>query len=173
MGTVQVGRMFEDEAEISDYERGYLEAAIDGEGCLSLAKIPSKTYVNGFRYTPFIFIAGIDRPFIENCKRIISKVGACSITHYKNKTSVGNSVYRLAVPPGTLRLLLPQISFIIKEQQRLVLLEALKLIEENMHHHIGNFRTRNFNTLEELYLKMRELHPRSFKRLLERKKGRA
>jgi len=106
--------------EWADYTRGWIEALIDGEGSLSLLKESRPHFFAGCTYKPRLNIGNKSLPLLQRAQGIIG--GGC-IVHSKKR-----QIYLLDVSAGRLRWLLPRITLIVKEVQRLLLLDALQLL---------------------------------------------
>ena len=119
--------------ELTDYARGFVESAIDSEGNLSLiAHIRTGSGV--LQYLPTLAVANTSREWLEAIK------GMTGIGHiYYDSYSKGNrkNIWRWKVVKQVdLKSLLSQIGLIIKEQQRLLLLECLYILPR----HRGAYR---------------------------------
>jgi hypothetical protein len=108
---------------LSDYERGYLEALIDGEGSLSLIFAKQVTSPRP-RVDIRISITNINREILDKVKGI---VGGGNISR---KTPKGNRkpVYCYQASPTIIRWLLPQLNLIVKREQKQIILEALSML---------------------------------------------
>jgi len=118
---------------LSEYERGWLEALIDSEGCLYL----------GFRrerdgplrsFQSRIVIGNTDRFLLEKAAMIIP----ASISEYSPKTSSHHrrkQAYQLHWFSNTLRRILPQLKLVTKEKQRVLMLEALEILDRRKKSH--------------------------------------
>jgi len=133
---------------------GWLEGMIDGEGSLSISKNKTKECKRGFSYRPRLSFGQSDNFSIPEIIRIVFKltnlenVGKNTRTYEKWKTQ-----NRIWFESNILRKLLPQLKLIIKEKQRLLMIEFLDLISKNK----KGF-TINDDRLEEIYLEMKELN---------------
>lgn len=110
----------------TEYDRGWLEAAIDGEGSLTF-----KTQLNGKRtlqtFRPSITIGNTDRGFIEHAARLL---GNPPIYIAERQSLNRRTLYHITVYSNALRWILPRLRLIIKDEQRRMLLEALTLLEK-------------------------------------------
>lgn len=109
---------------LTDYERGWIEALIDGEGSLSLFSDKRPHQELGCSFKPTLSIGSNDRPLVERARTII---GAGSI-RANNAAARMNVLWQYTLQSHGLRWLLPQLSLVLKERQRLLLLEALDLL---------------------------------------------
>ena len=108
---------------LSAYERGWLEAAIDGEGSLGLYFGHLKTSPRP-RVNARLQIANSDERFVKKAQEIM---GVGTIAHSK-ATQRRKTVYRLSVYSSKLRPILPQLSLVVKRRQQVLLEEAMSLL---------------------------------------------
>jgi len=106
--------------EWADYTRGWIEALIDGEGSLSLLKEIRPSFSAGCTYKPRLNIGNKNLELLRAAQTIIG--GGCIIQSKKRQ------IYLLDVSSSRLRWLLPRITLIVKERQRLLLLDALQVL---------------------------------------------
>lgn len=109
---------------LTNYERGWLEALIDGEGCLEVRAEKTK---NGERYYCRLKIGNTCRPLMEKAKEICGE-GQISVYVRPHPRRVS---YTFSLSHRALRRILPQLSLIVKETQQDCVLKALKLLEHN------------------------------------------
>lgn len=109
---------------LTDYERGWLEALIDGEGSLSLFSDRRPHQKLGCSFKPTLAIGSNDRPLVERARTIIN---AGSIRPNRAAARM-NVLWQYTLQSNGLRWLLPQLSLLLKERQRVLLLEALDLL---------------------------------------------
>jgi len=97
---------------LSDYEVGWIEALIDGEGSL--------TWARGY---PALWITQADRRILEKFLQL-TKFG-CINGPYQNKSAkyVNRPYYRFRMSCGGLREILPQLHLISKEFRRLEMMD--------------------------------------------------
>lgn len=128
---------------LTDYERGYLEAIIDGEGYLGL--LPSKR--NGkSNWNIKLSIGNTCKELVENVR---STVGTGSICYNKVNGRHSES-WTYTAGPTILRWLLPQLKLINKEVHRQLILEALELTHGNTgigHYGDNNDRLAEIDTI--------------------------
>ncbi len=109
--------------EWCDYYKGWIEALIDGEGNLSLIKEKRPHFTAGCTYRPELAIGNKSLPLLEQAQLVIG-AGAISA---RSK----DGLYALHVTANALRDFLPQITLIVKEQQRENLLDALNVLSRH------------------------------------------
>ena len=109
-----------------DYNRGWIEAMIDGEGSLSLFRESRPKTELGFSFKPTLSIGSNDKILLDHVFEII---GEGSIRP-NNAKSRKNTLWQYSLQSNGLRRLLPKISLIIKEKQRWLLIEALDILKE-------------------------------------------
>ena len=107
---------------LSGWERGYLAGIIDGEGCVSFR---GKTRKDG-KHPVFRFQLSID----NTDKRIVHMAGeiiGCSPVSRRRYGKYKGICWRLRAGKEVISWLFPQLRLIGKEDQRLLLLEALEI----------------------------------------------
>jgi len=136
---------------LSDYERGWLEALIDSEGCIGLCKIKMRRLDRGSTWDTYAVIFNSNKNLLEKAMAILKT--NCRI----DVVQQGNSkpVYRLHLNRNCITALFPQIQLIAKETQRQLLLEAIDLISEHQPHY-----TVNYIRLTQIYEEMKKLNKR-------------
>jgi hypothetical protein len=133
--------------KIEYYDKGWIEALIDGEGSLSLIKEKRAHFKAGCTYKPRL---NISNNSLELLKKARAVIGAGCIMRKKK-------LKQLDVSSNGLRFLLPKIQLIVKEKQRRLLLDALHILAL----HKGRSREifdEEINQLEQIYVKIRELN---------------
>ena len=115
----------------SERDLGWLEGIIDGEGCLGLYSSPVSGK-NGprRRWLPLLTITNTNRAIIDRAKGI---VGAGSVYRRKGVSERDKPFFHYAIGANGLRSILPVLRLTAKEQQRLLLLEALALSNGKTH----------------------------------------
>lgn len=135
---------------MSERELGWLEAAIDGEGTLTLHRNKySRPVKRGFAWVPRLMISNTNLEFLNRARAII---GGGSIQSNRRKTP-RKTCYALVVTSNPMRLILPQLRLIIKERHRVLLLEALALITQ-----VRPVKPEADARLEEIYQEIRRLN---------------
>ena len=109
--------------KMSQYEKGWIEAMIDGKGSISLLKESRPHFKAGCTYKPRLNIGNKSKPLLFFAKEIIGG-GAVILSP--------RGVNALDVSSNTLRWLLPQIQLIVKEKQRRLLLQALRILSRRV-----------------------------------------
>ena len=141
--------------EWCDYYRGWLEGIIDGEGSLSLFREKRTHFKDGYTYKPQLSIGSNDRVLVERVKEIIG-AGAIVANRAKIRKHI---LWQYSLNANGLRKLLPRIKLLIKDRQRLLLLEALEILETRRG---GNGRWHrpdgSMNRLVEIWKQMRRLN---------------
>lgn len=103
---------------LSEHERGFIEGMIEGEGCLTMYGRPSGWDVS-------LVIASTTPQLLE---RIHQVIGSGLLIRHRPKNLKWKPRFTLKFSHNTMRWLLPQLSLITKEKQRLLVLEALSLM---------------------------------------------
>ncbi len=109
---------------LTQYEKGWLEAAVDGEGSISISFQKQKTSPRP-NIRVIMSISNTNRDFLVKAQHLF---GAGSICH---KTPDGNrkGAFVLSVHARMIREILPQLDLIIKKRQKELALETLSLLE--------------------------------------------
>jgi hypothetical protein len=107
--------------EWTDYDLGWISALIDGEGSISLIKERRPKFRDGATYKPRLNIANKCRKLLEKAQGV---VGAGAIIPRKK-----DLVLNLDISANGARTILPHLHLIVKEKQRILLLEALDILE--------------------------------------------
>jgi len=109
---------------LSDYERGWLEAAIDGEGYIGIRLIKLKRHASSIEVHARVAITNTNTQFLERARSI---AGAGNIWKYDRHNPLHKPRYTLEIHADSLRWLLPQLRLTIKERQRILFLEYLAI----------------------------------------------
>jgi len=139
---------------LSDYNRGYLEMAIDCEGNLSLTKDKSDTAKRGYTWRPRVMVTNTNLKLLEALKDISGGLGKIILS--RGQKGNYKAVYYWYLRPSEQRVILPQLSLTIKEEQRILLLDALLLLEENRYS--SSRSSKNDAGLEQIYLDLKKLN---------------
>lgn len=111
--------------ELSDYERGWIEAIIDGEGCLDLIKDRSGCFIR-------MRVHNTDIRLTKKAE-MICKSGS---THRTSAKGNRKDQYEYSLIGKELFSLLSQINLIVKEHQQELLKQAYKLYSSTSYHRI-------------------------------------
>src|SRR3989304_6140832 len=143
--------------EWTDREQGWLEAIIDGEGSLALLHERRPWFKDDLTWKPTLSIANTSKELIERAK---SLVNAGSISYRRPKNERYRALYQWQIHAETLRVLLPRIKLIAKEEHRVLLLEALDLLTlrkgSKLRYHPS--ADNGFDRLKEIHNKIRTLN---------------
>ena len=125
---------------LNDYEKGYLEAMIDGEGMLTVMVSRSKAYKCGFQFSPACSISNTDMKLLDKIKEVSGDGGSIQLhQRYRPEKNYKESyIYRMG--RHQMRWLLPQLKLTAKEDQRKLVLEALEITKG--HKGLGNGLTK-------------------------------
>ena len=115
---------FSFEEVLSDYAKGFLEAAIDGEGSIMLLTYRRDTKYQGTRvyYVPVLSIGNKSKAWLELVRELF-----CDFSKIKDRKF---GFYEYSVSRRAMRRVLPQLGLVIKEEQRILILEALDIISK-------------------------------------------
>ena len=136
----------------------YFAGFVDGEGCLTMYKEKCEQTRLGYQFHPLMRISNTNKEIIE---RIAGEFGGFIVTNRKNN-DVRKPVHVVSFNANLLRKILPNILnlLVVKEEQCILLLEALDLLEAR-HPHRGNI---NIDRLNEIYKRLRFLNKRGVKK---------
>ena len=136
--------------ELSDYNRGRIETAIDCDGHIYMTKKKRKSVKGGFLFVTHVGVTNTKIKILELLKEItgLGKVKIAAWKKGNRKTS-----WRWRLEANEQRELLPELELVIKEEQRVLILEALRLLSEHTSCH-----TPNDAFLEQIYNDLKELH---------------
>ena len=110
--------------KLNDYERGYLPAVIDAEGCIGLYKHTRRNeYGKGYTWESIVVIDNTRTEILEVIKEICRDEGTIGTVSAPHCLKGKCDYYR--IPVEIQRIILPQLHFAIKERQKDLLLEAL------------------------------------------------
>jgi len=137
--------------ELSEYERAYLECAIDAEGNISCTKAKDKRCLRGFYYKVWSGFSNTSPDFLMKLDDICDNEGNWSLVKSKRKNV--NDTFHLYLGANTCRWVLPQLSLVIKEELRILALEALRLSKEH-----SRYETPHDELLEAIYQDMKRLN---------------
>lgn len=135
---------------LDGWKRGWIEAVIDSEGCIFLVRY-KRSYQDWYNYQPTLSISNTSLEFLETFNDLVGDTGFINLqpSHENRKTC-----YRLMFSGYALRELLPNITLIVKEKQRLLLIEALKVLSTGGR---GVHISKEYEeVLYEIYCKIRE-----------------
>ena len=136
--------------KLTDYEKGWLEAMIDGEGSISLLKEKRPKFKAGFTYKPRINVSNTCLPRLEKAKNIVG--GGCIIGQDRPDRK---RIYNLDVSANKIREILPQIKLVAKEEQKNLLLKALIILSRRCGRGLPPRTTEEIKKLEEIYKSIR------------------
>lgn len=151
---------------IEAYMVGFIEATIDTEASLDLVKgIWHSRYSKGISWGPRLSIhmtKGDVKEFLEQFKEAC---GAGKVVPKKEKDKYGNEYtgWRYFLLGKALRPILKDIRLIIKEEHRLLLLEAMGLLYDRETYRISK---ETHERLHEIHLRIKELNSSVWKQKL-------
>ena len=119
--------MSEESFVLNDYERAYLEATIDFEGCIGLYK-HTRRCGKGFSWEATVVIDNTNKAILEKVRQICRNKGSIVTTY-----NLYGEVYHYRIPVSVQRKILPQLSLVIKEKKRQLLLTALLYLQQGSH----------------------------------------
>jgi hypothetical protein len=108
--------------KLNDYDRGWIEAIIDGEGTVSLHRQKKGNY--GYYYAPRVNIYNTHESIVTKFVNIVGKKNCYVRVSKKNRCK---PLYEVWVKKPAIRELLSQIKLLAKEKQQKLLLEFFTL----------------------------------------------
>lgn len=148
---------------LTHYERGFLEAAIDADGCIGIWRRKQKDEYHKRRlkslYRPYVRVTNTNLAFLQKIKSICGDQGF--IVNYKATQPNWNDGHHYTMPIKLITRILPELKLTIKERQRLLLLEFLNLRETNC----------TLAELHRIWLQMKELNKKGRNSPSESKAG--
>lgn len=163
----------ETSVELTDYERGFLGAAIDGEGCIAMTRIrvryrkPYYRSVIGHSYQVRLLVRNTNFEFCKKIFEIIKRFGRCWIRTQRWNNVKWKPCHDVGFSSQVARRILPKLDLLIKRRQQKLIIEALRLLEENSKL-TGRFRTnrpaletalkKNYQRLDEIYKEIKALN---------------
>jgi len=144
---------------LSEWQKGWLESAIDGEGTVTASRRISAQYRWGEYYQPIVNVGNTNRDYVECAFMICGGKGRIYPHDQKNNHRIW---FEYRFPASVIRRMLPQLSLIIKEEQRKLVLELLDI---QIGHNTGNKLTFvETMRMRGIYEKIKSLnHPESKK----------
>jgi len=137
---------------LSEWQKGWLESAIDGEGTVTASRRISAQYKWGEYYQPIVSVGNTSRDYVECVRMICGDKGRIYPHNQKNH----RVWFEYRFPASVIRCILPQLSLIIKEEQRRLVLE---LLEIQTGHNTGNKLTfEETRRMREIYEKIKSLN---------------
>jgi len=118
--------------DLSEFEKGWIAALIDGEGTICLAKIKRSKARCGYRYRANLNITNTSFPIIDKAYEILG-MGNVAVDEARAKWNRKRPIKILLLSSNDLREFLPIIknSLISKKKQAEIMIEALELLKEN------------------------------------------
>lgn len=130
--------------KLNDYSRGFLEAAIDGEGTLGLYKEKTCRSTRGFTWKVRCQISNNNKEWLEKI-RMLTEAGYIN-NGIDHKNPLHRPSYCLFFRVAEIRQLLPQIHLVVKGERQKIALETLPMLNHDI--------SKNFDyELEQLYQK--------------------
>lgn len=126
--------------KLTAYQRGYLEAAIDFEGSLTVRKLKSKNgYSHGYSIDPRGYISNTNIQLLEKVQKIVGDGSIVLHNDYvkKKKNNNWKPAYKYQFSRASLRRLLPKLNLIDKERQKKLVLRALTIIKRGGRYYTG------------------------------------
>lgn len=111
---------------LSEYEKGFLEGLIDGEGSLKV----DRRYDGKGTVSCVLIISNNYLPLLQKAQKIIGDGSIQPVNQrgHRKDGSPYDAHYELRVYANALRWLLPQLNLMVKEDRRKKMLEILSLI---------------------------------------------
>ena len=144
--------------KLTQYQKGWLSGIIDGEGCISLIKEKRLYFKVGYTYKARFNVGNTDLKLVKETQKIIG--GGCIVKASKRfREDIRHKPFwNLDVSANIIRDIFPQIKLIIKDEQRKLLLRALKILERHCGRSLPPRTNKEIKDLEKIYQKIRELN---------------
>lgn len=141
--------------EWTERKLGFLEGLIDADGSISLIKEKRPHFKAGCTYKPRMNIGNVCLELLERTRTII---GAGCINENKNHRLKPHyqRFYILDVSVNGIRRILPHLRFIVKERQRVLILEASDILKKRTGKGFGPRSDEDIARLEQIYCEIRE-----------------
>jgi len=145
--------------ELTERELGYLEGILDGDGTITLCRQKRKrnwgdrSYLKNYSYYPLVQISNTNIRILQRVKELLGEGTIAPskwIAEHRPKSKIP---YRYLMTRSLMREILPQISLVAKEVQRLMLIDALEILKRKVHE-----RDYGIEVLEAIYQEMKRLH---------------
>jgi len=143
--------------EISEYWLGYIAGIIDGEGSLSCYKAKTKKQKRKFYWRFRLRIGNTKYQLFKKLWELLGKK-SFPLQKYIRK---GNRkpMYSASLKHQLIKKLLPKLKLIIKERNRLLVIEGLSILGEHWENRRSGY-TPNDERLEEIFLELKKLNRR-------------
>jgi len=145
--------------ELTERELGYLEGILDGEGTITLCRQKRKRnwgkhdYLKNYSYRPFVTVTNTDIRILQHVKELLGggTIGPSkALARQRPKSKI---VYRYIMTMPLMRDVLPQLSLVAKEVQRLMLIDTFEIFDRRVHE-----RGYGTDVLEAIYQEMKRLN---------------
>jgi hypothetical protein len=115
--------------KLSEYQKGFIEGMLDGEGCISLCRPKKK---NSYLVLhPEIKITNTNFEILDKIADMINN--ECSIYKRKTYSKKHKPCYLLRVRSDAAYQILSQIKLVIKENKRKIMLKVFKILKKRQH----------------------------------------
>jgi hypothetical protein len=114
---------------LSDYQRGFIEGMLDGEGCISLCRPKNqKAYLV---LHPEIKITNTNYDILNKISKMIDN--RCSINKRKSLSIKHKPCYLLRIHSDAATEILSQMKLTIKEKKRKIVLKVFEILRKRQH----------------------------------------
>jgi len=141
---------------VNQFEQGYLAGIIDGEACLTIAKIRSRHYTRGYYYRPRMTITSSNLGLLEFIQKLI---GGTIHNHSWGRLKDGHRkhAYVLNLSPGKLKYLLPKIAqnLIAKREVAELMVEFCGLTRSGVNY--AHREQKELDRLDEIFSQVRKI----------------
>ncbi len=115
--------------KLTNYQKGFIEGMLDGEGCISLCKShKKKSYLI---LHPEVKITNTNFNILNKISKMINR--ECSIHKRKSFNPKHKPCYLLRIHSNAAVEILSQIKLIIKENKRKIVLKVFKILRKRQH----------------------------------------
>jgi len=138
---------------LTEHEKGWFEGYLDADGSLTIIKVRRAKIPRGYYYVPHMVLYSTNKEAMEKVRNFI-QYGYVVRVEYKKRPEC-KPLYRYYLSGAKLKKLLEQMTLIIKEKQRLLLIEAIDLLAKK-----GADEELAYKRLDEICAEIRRLNKR-------------
>jgi len=143
--------------KLSEYEKGYLEAAIDGEGSIRLRK-QKRGNNQRCTYTPEVSITSTNEEFLWKIAEICGNTGTWILKEPAGRRCK-KDYWMYFLSSDEIRNILPQLDgLVVKREHRKLILEFYSIQNNRWKRHRKSYTDEEYARIEEIYWKLRELN---------------
>ena len=134
---------------LTEYEKGFLEGAIDADGCITIVKCKSSRHTRGWKPLIHLQIGNNNSEYLEKIRNII---GGGGINRYTNNR--GRKMWVYVLSHSKCKKLFPHLKLIVKEPRRL---HAMKIFNYMANKSLAEYRSDEYTQKLEMLINTRPL----------------